>query len=124
MKLLYRILFSTLAFLSFPTVASAAPVSLDPQLSDLTIVFANVTSVIATFAGFALLFVIIRGGIAYITAQGDPKAVTAARNTLTWGVIGFIVILAAYLIISTIVGFVAVPGLGNFCLPNSTTACP
>lgn len=91
------------------------------RLSDLTIVFANVVSVASAFAGFALLIVIIRGGIAYMTAQGDPKALMSARGTLTWGIIGFIVILAAYLIISVIVGFVSVPGIGRFCIPKAGT---
>ncbi|HSX58448.1 MAG TPA: hypothetical protein VLE47_04235 [Candidatus Saccharimonadales bacterium] len=97
------------------------------QLSDLVVVFANLTSIIATFAGFAILIMLIRGGIAYITAQGDPKALTAARASLTWAIVGLILILAAYLIISLIVGFVQVPGLGRFCLPtvgsNAATFC-
>lgn len=97
------------------------------KLSDLVIVFANITSVIATFAGFAVLLMLVRGGVAYITAQGDPKALQGARGSVTWAIIGLIVILSAYAIISIIVGFVQIPGVGRFCLPtageNAATFC-
>ncbi len=118
----------SLLLAAFAVIVSASPtfaVTPVPQeggfakLSDLVIVFANLVSVIATFAGFAVLFMFIRGGVAFITAQGDPKALTSARGTLTWAVVGLIVILSAYIIISIIVGFVAIPGLGSFCLPTA-----
>jgi len=98
------------------------------QLSQLTVVFANAVSVIATLAGFAVLIMLIRGGVAYITAQGDPKALTTARSTITWALIGLVIILAAFLVISLIVGFVNLPGVGKFCLPtagqDALNACP
>lgn len=93
-------------------------------LDQLTVVFANVASVVSTLIGFALLIMLIRGGVGYITAQGDPKAVASARATLTWAVVGFLVVLASYLIISFFVGFFNVPGIGKFCVPGNGTACP
>lgn len=123
MRLLRQTFLSFLLVLSFPVpilAATSVPQENDfAKLSDLVIVFANITSVIAVFAGFAILFMLIRGGIAYITAQGDPKALQTARGTITWAIIGLVVILSAYLIISLIVGFVQVPGLGRFCLPTA-----
>ncbi len=89
------------------------------KLSDLVIVFANIVAIVATFAGFAVLIMLVRGGISYITAQGDPKALTTARSTITWAIVGLIVILSSYLILSVIIGFVHVPGLGSFCLPTA-----
>jgi hypothetical protein len=89
------------------------------QLSELTVVFANVAATVSTLAGFAVLIMLIRGGISYITAQGDPKALATARSTITWAIVGFIVILSAYLVISLIVGFVGIPGVGKFCLPTA-----
>lgn len=126
MKLFKKLLLALPIYLFSNTSALAAANTVpdNVQLSDLTIVFANVTSVISALAGFTLLIVLIRGGISYMTAQGDPKALAQARNSLTWGVIGFIVILAAYTIISIIVGYVSVPGIGKFCIPNDTHPCP
>ena len=124
MKFVRSSIIAATAFLSSHTYTLAQAKKIDDsggfaKLSDLVIVFANLTSVIATFAGFAVLIMLVRGGIAYITSQGDPKALTTARSTLTWAIIGLIVILSAYLIISVIIGFVQVPGLGSFCLPTA-----
>jgi hypothetical protein len=96
-------------------------------LDQLNKVFANILSAVSTAAGFGVLIMFIRGGIAYITAQGDPKAVSTARSTLTWAIIGLVVIISAYLIISLLVGFFEIPGLGKFCIPkagsNPTDQC-
>ena len=88
------------------------------KLDQLTNVFANVTSIISTLIGFALLLMLIRGGVGYITAQGDPKAVASARATITWAIIGFVVVLAAFLIVSLVAGFFTLPGIGKFCIPK------
>ncbi len=114
---------STSFLFAFPSqaLAAVAPVTESDgfaQFDQLTNVFANVTSVVSTLIGFALLLMLIRGGIAYITAQGDPKALTTARASITWAIIGFVVVLAAYLIISLIAGFVQIPGIGKFCVPQ------
>ena len=100
------------------TAATPIPKEDFATIADLTTVFANVTSVVSTIAGFAVLIMLIKGGIGYITAQGDPKALMSARGTITWAFIGLVVILAAYLIIALIVGFVGIPGIGKFCLPT------
>jgi len=49
-------------------------------------------AVFAIAAMLALLF-LIWGGIRYMTSRGDPKAVDAARNTVTNAVIGLLIIL-------------------------------
>ena len=94
-------------------------------LDQLTVVFANVASVVATLIGFALLIMLIRGGVGYITAQGDPKAVASARATLTWAIVGFLVVLASFLIISLLseLFFPGKVGVKSFCIPG-TTVCP
>ncbi len=56
-------------------------------------------------AGVALLFNIIIGGIQWINAGGDPKAMTSARTRITNAVIGLIIVVAAYAI-AVIVGLV------------------
>jgi Mn2+/Fe2+ NRAMP family transporter len=98
-------------------------------LDQLNRVFVNVASTISTFIGFAVLIMLITGGVRYITAQGDPKAVAAARATLTWAIVGLFVVLAAFAIIFLIAGFVSIPGLGRFCIPRGggieySASCP
>lgn len=94
------------------------------SLSQLTVIFANVIGVILTLAGFAVLIMIIVGGFRYITARGDPKALQAARGTLTWAIVGLGFIILAFLIIDFIAGFIGIPALGTFCLPGPGAECP
>lgn len=132
MKLLKTFFSFIILFLSFSSASYAAVQQVTqtdttpPQISDLTIVFANVLGVVSTLASFAIFIMFIRAGIAYITAQGDPKAIAAARSTMTYAIIGFVVILSAYLIISFIWGVAKLPGLPAFCVPGpaGTRTCP
>lgn len=50
-------------------------------------------------AGIALTIIfLILGGIQYMTAKGDQKAATEARNALTNAVVGFIVVIGTFTI--------------------------
>lgn len=57
-------------------------------------------------ASIALLLVVI-GGFRYITAHGDPNATAQARNTVLYAVIGLLVTMAAYSIVTFVVRNVA-----------------
>ena len=52
-------------------------------------------------AGLAVLFVVV-GSFRYITSNGDPQKVTAAKNTVLFALIGLFILISAY----TIIGFV------------------
>lgn len=56
-------------------------------------------SVLAAAASTIALIFIVIGGIQYITAGGNQEQAGKAKNTLTWAVIGFILIIASYGII-------------------------
>ena len=63
--------------------------------------------------GVALFFNIIIGGIQWINAGGDPKALTAARTRITNAFIGLIIVVAAYsigLILEQVFGISIVNG--------------
>jgi hypothetical protein len=92
-------------------------------LDQLGIVFANVVGIVSTIAGFASLTMILIGGFRYIFAQGDPKAVGQARLTITWAVAGLVFVVASFLIVQFIAGFVSLPGVGRFCIPLVPTDC-
>lgn len=68
-------------------------------IADLGTVFGNVVKSLLGFAGIVLFILLLAGGFKYITSGGDPKAVESARNTLTYAIIGLIVILLSYLIL-------------------------
>jgi len=54
------------------------------------------------FAGVAALFFIIFSGIKFLTSGGDPKQVEGARKTMTYAIVGLVVILLSFFIINII----------------------
>ncbi|MEX0617225.1 MAG: pilin [Candidatus Woykebacteria bacterium] len=102
-------------------------VSDDPgytPLKDLEVVFANALNVISILAGFAVLLMIVIGAFRYMVAQGDPKAVTAARSQITWAIGGLFFIIAGWLVILFVSQFTGL-NLTNFCvdLPTDDLTC-
>ena len=60
---------------------------------------------------------IIFAGVRLVTAGADPKAYAAAWNTLTWAVIGLILLSAAWLII-VLIGKFTGADLSTFTIPT------
>jgi heme/copper-type cytochrome/quinol oxidase subunit 2 len=72
----------------------------DPAaLKDLECVFANIVAAILFLAGIVLFVMLIVGGFKYLTSGGDPKAVEAAKGTITSAIAGLIIIILAYVIL-------------------------
>ena len=88
--------------------------------------FTNLTSIINVLislvffvAGLALFLNLVLGGIQWINAGGDEKAMSSARNRITNAIIGLIIVVAAFAI-TKIVGAVfgiSIVGGFNFKVP-------
>ncbi len=65
------------------------------------------------FAGVLLLLYLIMGGFLLMTSKGDPKAISAAKNKITYGLVGFIIVFAAYWIVQVLGMFLGLPDIGN-----------
>lgn len=65
-------------------------------------VFSNLVTAALVFSGVVAVFFIIFSGIKYITSAGDPKQVEGAKQTLTFAIIGLVVVLTSFLIINFI----------------------
>lgn len=100
-----------------PTFAAFA------TLDQLNTAFASVIGIVAILAGFASLIMIAVGAFRYMLGQGDPKALGQARATIFWAVAGLVFIVASYLVISFLIGFLNVPGIGKFCIPKNPGDC-
>lgn len=74
-------------------------------------VFNNILSLVAIGGGFLAFLALIAGGFRYLTAQGDPKAMTAARGTITWAVVGLALIIISWLILQFIAQFTGCEGI-------------
>src|SRR3989344_6894071 len=51
------------------------------------------------FAGICAVFFVSFGGIKLITSSGDPSKVESAKKTLTFAIIGLLIILLSFVII-------------------------
>lgn len=113
--------FALLATLIFPTVqvAQAAPVdvfneacrssnSRDSELcrnrsSDLfgpNSVWTSIVNALIFVVGAAAVVMIIVGGLRYVISNGDQSAITSAKNTILYSVVGLIIAFSAYAIVN------------------------
>ena len=80
--------------------------SVDPAgvatLSCIPAVLHNVLLWLFGLAGIAAAFLIIYSGIRFLTSGGDPKQVEGARKTMTYAIIGLVIILTSFFIIQAI----------------------
>jgi hypothetical protein len=58
--------------------------------------------VFALTASISLLIIVI-AGFRYIIAHGDPKAVVQARNTIIYAIVGLLISMAAYSIVTFVI---------------------
>jgi Type IV secretion system pilin len=63
----------------------------------------SLVGVIVAIAGLIFFFMLLVGGIRYMTAGGDPKNAESARKIITNALLGLLIVVAAYLI-TTILG--------------------
>lgn len=88
-----------------------------PSLGCLSQVVVNVVEVAFMFAGFAALIFLIYGAIRFTISRGDAKALQSAQKTITFALLGLIVIVTAYALIGIFTGTLGLPDiLKNFTL--------
>ncbi len=73
-------------------------------------VFKNITNAALFIIGAISVLMLIYGGIRYTISGGDSNAVTAAKNTILYAVVGIVVAIMAYAIVNYVIGaLVATP---------------
>lgn len=63
-------------------------------------VFRTITNVLLFILGAVSVIMIIIGGLRYVISGGNSTAVTAAKNTILYAIVGVIIALLAYAIIN------------------------
>lgn len=71
-------------------------------------VFANIISVAVRLAGLTLFFMLIVGGFGYLTGGGDPEKIKKSSATITWAIVGFILLIASWFFLRLISQFTGV----------------
>jgi cytochrome bd-type quinol oxidase subunit 2 len=79
-------------------------------------VFNRLTNTVLMVVGLISVIMLVYGGLRYITSGGDSKKVTDAKNTILYAIIGLIICVLAYAIVtfvlSTIGATTATPAEG------------
>lgn len=83
-------------------------------LQDLELVFASVLRAALPLASIVLFLFLLWAGYQYASSQGDPKKAAAAQATITYGIIGFVFLACAFLIILLISRFTGVSSIESF----------
>jgi len=67
-------------------------------------IFSTITNTLLFILGAISVIMIIIGGLRYVISGGDSAAVTAAKNTILYAIVGVIVAILAYAIINFVIG--------------------
>ena len=84
-------------------------------LACIPIVIKNVIQWALIFAGVVALFLIIFAGFKFVTSKGDPQEVDNAKKTLTYAIVGLLLILLSFAILNLIA---TVTGVGQITNPT------
>ena len=109
MKTSKIIAISAFSALLLPVIALAVTLPGEPTggLTNFTDIFTKVGSIVWPVAMGIAFIVFLIAGIMFMTAAGDPTKVATARNWVLYGVVGVVVAILAYsivTIVSTTVG--------------------
>lgn len=63
-------------------------------------IFGNLLQAVSMFSGIVAVIFILIGGLRFITSGGDQAKVASARKTLTFAVVGLIIVVSAYFMIN------------------------
>jgi len=71
-------------------------------LKGIECIFSAVLNVITRLAGLAVFVMLIVGGGQYIMSGGDKQATEKARNTLTYAILGLVLVIGSWFILQFI----------------------
>lgn len=70
-------------------------------------IFSKITDTLLFLVGIISVIMLIIGGIRYIVSGGDQNAVTAAKNTILYAIIGIVVAFLAFAAVRFVTGQLA-----------------
>ena len=85
---------------------------------DLEVVFSNTLNIAVALAGIVLFVMLIIGGLGYLTSAGDPEKVKKSGGTITWAILGFVLLIASWFILKLLGQFTGID-LTQFKIPGT-----
>ena len=85
------------------------PTNADSQVcaskdDDVSSVITTIVNVLLYIVGIISVVMIIIGGIMYSTSAGDAGAVTKAKNTILYSIVGLVVAFLAFAVVNWVIG--------------------
>lgn len=96
-------------------------VSPEPAVfEDLEYVMNKGLEAIFALGGLVAFAYFVIGGFKYLTAGGDEKTIDTAKKTITYAIIGLLVVIASWIILNTLgdPGFLNLPSILEFTIPQ------
>jgi len=66
-------------------------------------IFKTITNVLLFIIGAISVIMLIIGGIRYVVSGGDSGAVTSAKNTILYAIVGIVVAILAYALVNFVI---------------------
>jgi len=115
------------SYLIFTASAFADTIKIEPPSgSTSTIELKNIPQFIVTFLFLVGIVVavayLIYGGIKWVLSGGDKSAVESARNHIVAAIVGLVIVIAAFFILTTVVTLITGKpfDFNNICIPSLT----
>jgi hypothetical protein len=89
-----------------------------PTIACLTVIFQRLIFFAFYFAGIITVLLVIVAGIKFLVSGGDAKQIEDARKTITYAIIGLVVVLLSFAIISLIATVTGVECIREFGFGN------
>lgn len=102
MMKIYKIFALIMAFF-LPGVVSAVEIANPLGTEDVQTVLKNILNALFEIIGVVAVAMIVYGGFQYMISGGDEKKVENAKKTITYAVIGLIVVILAGAIVNFII---------------------
>lgn len=125
MRKLLGFISAGLSYLVSTGKAFAAPIDIQPPVGSATNISVEkipqfVVSILFVIGIVVAIAFFIYGGIKWILSGGDKTAVESARNHIVAAVVGLVIIIAAFFILSTVVTIITGSpfDLEHLCIPS------
>lgn len=102
-------LVATISAAFLPFIAHAATATSSVTLinplgeTDVRVIFGRVISAALSIVGTLALLMFVYGGVLWMTSRGDTKQVTKGKDTITWAVLGLVIIFASYTLVNALI---------------------
>lgn len=79
-------------------------------VTDIFVMIARVTNWLIAVAGIYAVFQIVGGGFWLVASLGNEESITKHKNQISQAVIGFVFVMAAYILVNTAINYILLSG--------------